>query len=153
MKNTALRSSILFLMTAVPSFLLYSCKKGGAAGPPGPPPVPSKCVLTEETTSLVGNEASWKYEYDGQGNPVRVTKTNRYGLTESVTEIGYSSTAVNRDKTTVKTDYERNGSQGDIYNGLPTLAYVSLFTNGNEQHHYYTYFFFYDDKQRLKTSG
>jgi hypothetical protein len=46
--------------------LITACKKGGSAGPA--PGTIDTCIITGETTALLGNEASFTYEYNDKGH-------------------------------------------------------------------------------------
>lgn len=138
------------LILVVSTTILYSCKKnGGNSGGTNPPKDTAKCTLTAEATTLVGNEATWKYEYEDKGNPVRITKINRYGQTVSTTGISSSGTTIIRDDTKLGTSYFYNTSQGDIFGGYPTSSDVSITMGTLEQRNYWHYDFSYDAKHRL----
>ncbi len=139
------------LILAASTLILYSCKKnGGNSGGSNPPPNDTaKCVLTGETTTLLGNEASWTYEYNDKGIPVKITKRNRYDQIESTTDISSSGTTILRDQNKIGTSYNYNNAQGDIFAGYPTSSDVSITIGTLEQRNYYHYTFGYDAKHRL----
>lgn len=125
---------------------LSGCKKSSSSGSnPGPGPGSPVCTPTGEATTLLGNEASWLYQYDTKGNVTKVTRFNKYGQMEYVIEV-YPDKVVRVSATaTVKTTYNTN-----IFEELPTQAQVSItFLGGVEQPNYYTYSFYYDSKKRL----
>lgn len=128
---------------------LIGCKKGSS-----PPPRVNQaaCVTSKETTSLAGNEASWEYEFDTDGNPSAIKKLYPNGGVQYSYQISSHQVVLN---------YEYLGKQAqqiidydaDIFSQLPSKAFVSVSDGDTLRVHYYTYFFFYDAQNRLKTVG
>jgi len=135
------------LIIATSALILYGCKKNG--GTTTPPNNTAKCTLIAESTTLLGNNASWGYEYDSKGNPTKIIKYNVYGQTVSTTTISPLGTTVVRDNTKLVTEYYYNTSQADIFDLLPTSSDVSITIGAVEQRKYWNYTFFYDGKHRL----
>jgi YD repeat-containing protein len=108
------------------------------------------CRIDSETTSLIGNEATWQYEYDEAGNPTKITEYNRYGGVALVVDIFYDGMrkAAPNSNVSVATVYD-----GNIFTSKPTKANVSITEGAIEQRNFYTFFFFYDAKGRLETVG
>lgn len=132
------------LITLLPVILIAGCKKNGGSNPPPNPPN-TACTPAGETTSLIGNEASWLYQYDNKGLVTRIIKLNRYGQQEYGIEVQPDRVVRTTGGNIVKTVYNTN-----IYETLPTQAQVSItLSGGAEQPNYYTYNFSYDSKNRL----
>jgi hypothetical protein len=124
--------------------ILGGCSKDKALAPLKT----SNCVLQSEATTLIGNDATWTYEYDQDGNPKVITKMNRYGGVENKVEIVFDGTIITRSNAILKTGYD-----AAIMLALPTKADVSITMGGVEQRNYWSYFFFYDAKGRLVKVG
>lgn len=133
------------LLTLLITGFLTGCKKGGGSGTPGPGPGTATCAPAGETTTLIGNEASWQYQYDSKGNIAKIIKLNKYGQQEIVTEVFSDKIIRTTSGAIIRTNYNAN-----IFEALPSQAQVSLTINGGaEQTNYYTYSFSYDSKKRL----
>jgi hypothetical protein len=133
------------LVLAVSTLILYSCKKGGGSSGGINPPPAAKCTLIAETTTLLGNNASWGYEYDSKGNPVRIQKFSVTGQVVSTTDISSMGTTIVRDDAKLVTSY----SPGDVFQGYPSWSDVSITIGAVEQRNYWHYTFLYDAKHRL----
>lgn len=124
--------------------MLAGCKKNGSSGPP-PGPGNPVCAPAGETTTLLGNEASWEYQYDSKGNISKATKFNKYGQQEYVIEVFADKVIRTSSAATIRTNYNAN-----IFEALPSVGQVSItIAGGVEQTNYYTYNFYYDSKKRL----
>lgn len=145
MKKMQSKTSLWIVMLII--LLIPGCEKNNPA--PLSLGSTSKCVLQSETNGLIGNEGSWAYEYDAEGNPALITRFNRYGIIESTLEIFYDGIVRTRGTTIVKTSYDANIHQSL----LPSKAQVSITMDGVEQRNYWTYFFFYDAQNRLVKIG
>lgn len=142
MKKERQKTLTLFF-AIVGLMLLLGCDKSTAPSPVG---VNTQCIIQNETTALSGNAASWKYEYDPQGMPLKITK---YGTNDIV----LSSTAVARDSVVKSTEAAKLVMRYDAdlsLKKLPTVAQISITNSGGiVQANYMQYYFFYDDKSRL----
>jgi hypothetical protein len=139
---------VIFALCCV-TFLL-SCDKSSNPAPVVPPTV--KCTLQSESTGLSGNSASWKYEYDNDGMPLKITKTGPTGATVSVLEVFYNSNVTTFPNSVANRIIKYNADLFD--KKLPSMAKVSITDiDGLTQVDYLQYFFFYDDKSRLIKVG
>jgi hypothetical protein len=134
--------------------LLNSCKKDSTAAVP-PPLSVANCVLKSEATSLVGNEKTFEYQYDQNGNPKEVKIYNRFGGLISTCRVGSNTVTWNNNPQTEGWDRETNTvyQTSDIFTGFPAKASVSFREDLITQVNVWTYFFFYDAKGRLITVG
>lgn len=131
------------------SSLFFSCKKDDNLTP-GKLPNPT-CILASE----IAGYGPISYEYDVDGNPLKITRHRPNGSSESTIDIYYNSTVFtgisgstgNPVITNVKYD-------ADLFlNKLPYMAQVSITIDGITQSNYQQYFFFYDSKGRLNKVG
>ena len=123
--------------------LLLGCDKSTAPSPVG---VNTQCVIQNETTGLSGNAASWKYAYDGQGMPLKITKYGSNDIEVSGITVYHDSVVNAMGAAKMVTRYDVDLS----LKKLPTVAHISITTpDGMVQANYKQYFFFYDDKSRL----
>jgi hypothetical protein len=129
---------------------LLSCDKSSNPLPVVTPT--ARCVLQHESTGLAGNSASWNYEYDSDGMPLKISMIAPTGLTVSVLEVYYNSTfsSVPNSVSNRSVKYD-----ADLFEKkLPTMAKVSITTtDGLTLVDYLQYFFFYDEKSRLIKVG
>src|SRR6478735_2434664 len=128
---------------------LTGCKKSNSLLPPTNQ---SACVTSKETTSLAGNEASWEYQFDGEGNPSVIKKlypngSAQYLYTISSHQVIMSYDYLGRQSQRI-IDYD-----ADIFSQLPSKAFVSVDDGDTLRVHYFTYFFFYDTQDRLVKVG
>ena len=147
MKSVWRRGDTQCLLPALLIICFFTnCKKGGSSGPtPGPGPGQVACAPAGDATTLLGNEASWQYQYDGKGNIVKATKFNKYGQMEYVIEVSADKVVRTSATGIIKTAYNAN-----IFEALPSQAQVSIAPLGGvEQKDYYTYNFYYDSRKRL----
>lgn len=120
------------------------CKKSGGAGST-PGTGHAVCATAGETTTLIGNEASWQYQYDSKGNIAKIIKLNKYGQQEILTEVFADRIVRTTASAILKTAYNAN-----IFEALPSQAQVSITLSGGvEQPNFYTYNFTYDSKNRI----
>lgn len=120
------------------------CKKGGS--PPPLTPEQAQCLISGESTSLVGNEKTFEYHFDEDGNPKEVKVFNRYGDLDMTYTIYSDRVIRSYDDFIIELKYD-----ADIFNSLPSKAQISITEGVTTQVNYYTYFFFYDNKDRLTT--
>jgi YD repeat-containing protein len=142
-----MRSILLILLTF--ALIVFSCDDDGEKN--GKDQNSHACILQGETTGLIGNEASWQYEYDEHGRLTQIHKFNSIGMLSSTITISQSSVvATNKghhSNPIIATNYSGNIEE------FPTQAKVSLTLDGIEQRNYKTFFFFYDNKKRLVKIG
>ncbi|HEY5748018.1 MAG TPA: hypothetical protein VIU12_18235 [Chryseolinea sp.] len=123
--------------------LLLGCDKSIQPSPAG---VNTQCIIQNETTALSGNAASWKYEYDSKGMPLKITKYGSNGAEVSGVTV-YDDSVVNAlgvARSTTRYDVDLS------LKTLPTVAHVSATDpEGIVQADYKQFFFFYDAKSRL----
>jgi hypothetical protein len=145
-KTSGLINSMPVLIVLL--LLITACKKGGSAGPA--PGTSDTCIITGETTTLLGNEASFTYEYNDKGFPSKITKYNKYNQLEFTHQILFDGVVHTAGTSTVTTSYDAN------LHTLPIFLYKSNVTidlNGLTQVNFYTFFFFYDSKGRITKIG
>lgn len=146
MKTKERKMPKLFFALWCVTFLL-SCDKSSNPSPVVTPT--ARCILQSESN---GTSASWNYEYDRDGNPLKITMIGSTGLTASVTEVYYNSTfnSVPNSLSNRSVKYD-----ADLYEKkLPTMARVSVtLPDGLTLVDYTQYFFFYDEKSRLIKVG
>lgn len=123
--------------------LLLGCDKSTTPSPVGGN---AQCVIQNETTALSGNAATWKYEYDSQGMPLKITKYGAYDVLLSGLTVYHDSVVSALNAAKVVTRYDADLS----LEKLPHVAQIS-FTNpeGIVMADYKQYYFTYDDKSRL----
>jgi hypothetical protein len=142
MKNERQKAPTL-LFSILGLILLLGCDKSNTPSPVG---VNAQCVIQSEATALSGNAASWKYEYDSNDLPVKITK---YGTND----VELSGITVYRDSVVNATDAAKLVTRYDAdlsLKKLPTVAQISITNSGGiVQANYRQFFFFYDDKSRL----
>lgn len=141
--TSSLLSITLFISVTV------SCKKDTVN-----PSVPSNaCVLQEEYTGLVGNQAVWKYTYDKSGNLITINHNYPNGTPITIMDVGSASRIESKvvppgsDPVITELRYE-----GDM-SGSPTKAFLSITLDKITTVNYKTFFFFYDSKGRLYLVG
>ena len=145
MKRAA--SSILSITLFIS--VTVSCKKDTVN-----PIVPSNaCVLQEEYTGLVGNQAVWEYAYDKSGNLITINHNYPNGTPITIMDVGSAGCVESKvvppgsDPVITELRYE-----GDM-SGSPTKAFLSITLDGITRVNYKTFFFFYDSKGRLYLVG
>jgi YD repeat-containing protein len=137
-----MKFSINHILLTILVCLQIGCDKDDSSSPNVP--INDQCVIKTEATSLVGNEASWNYEFDADGRPATITKFNRYGQVESTLKVSKDRVIVTRGTNIIETVYDT-----DIFKDLPSQSQVSITLDGVTHPDYWTYFFSYDDKKRL----
>jgi YD repeat-containing protein len=120
-----------------------------------PTPAGAVCTLTGEATTLSGNEKSWTYEYNDQGQITRINRFNVYGTLNLVGDISgnivkYASVPLPSTHEVTQV-YEYVG--GELIDAKPTTASVSMTIDDEVNPDYMTFFFFYDAKGRLELVG
>jgi hypothetical protein len=142
MKKERQRPRALFLAIFI---LALGCDKSKTPSPVG---MVAQCVIQNETTSLSGNAASWKYEYDSKGMPLKITKYGSNNAEVSALTVNFDSVvnAAGVAKSVMRYDVDLSLKK------LPATVQVSATDpEGVVQHNYKQYIFSYDDKSRLVT--
>jgi len=129
---------------------LFGCKKDNSLLPPAG--IQSVCTISDESTTLSGNNASWEYEFDKDGNPSTIKANYQTGSTEYLYEI-YPYKEIVSTVSQGKRHQRIIDYDADIFTGLPSKADISIDDGDTLKVHYYTYFFFYDTKNRLTKVG
>lgn len=130
------------LFTIASLMILLGCDKSVAPSPVG---VNTQCVIQGETTALSGNAATWKYEYDGQGMPLKITKYGYNNIEVSTITVYHDSVANVMESAKLVTRYDADLS----LKKLPSGAQISITNIAGVQPNYKQYLFSYDDKSRL----
>lgn len=117
-----------------------------------PTPAGAVCALTGEATTLSGNEKSWTYEYNVQGQITRINRFNVYGTLSHVGDISDNivkyATVPSSATQDVTQGYEYGG--GKLIDAKPTTVSVSISIDNEISQDYMTLFFFYDAHGRLE---
>jgi hypothetical protein len=130
--------------------ILVNCKK---STPAAPAVTTAKCTIKTENTGLAGNQKSFVYELDAQGNPNRVETFYPTGGSAGIYEIGSQSVVFKRTTSAITAQRITKYNVSDITKELPTEAYVSLDDGFVLRVNYYHYFFFYNAKKQLIKVG
>lgn len=137
---------IIPLFLLLPSFLLpASCTKKTT---PTPPSVQAICKPETESTTLLGNNATYQYSYSADGNISSIKKFLEpyHILQDSVVVFDYGRIA-----------YASGSNDTVLYNANLFFEARLLPTQYDESfgglHNYYTYKFSYDNKNRLVSEG
>ena len=126
--------------------LFAGCKKNTT---PATPVNGAACKPTSESTTLSGNNDTYKYTYDAGGKISTITKFPTAfpgALKDSiiVTDLGKTSYSQ-----TSAYPVEAHTNWGSYFNQLPPSASVSITERGVTQVKYWVYQFTYDTKNRL----
>ena len=138
------RIQLHILLLAV--LLFAGCKKNTT---PATPVNGAACKPTSESTTLSGNNDTYKYTYDAGGKISTITKFPTAfpgALKDSiiVTDLGKTSYSQ-----TSAYPVEAHTNWGSYFNQLPPSASVSITERGVTQVNYWVYQFTYDTKNRL----
>lgn len=136
------RRTLLFATWSL--MLLLGCDKNDKLSPVGANT--PQCVIQNETTALSGNAASWKYEYDSKGMPLKITKYGSTGMEVSTLKVNYDSVVNGAGVAKSVMRYDADLS----LKTLPNVAHVSATDpEGIVMADYKQYFFSYDAKSRI----
>jgi hypothetical protein len=140
-----------FLLAIVALSFITGCDKGTSA-PPNPA-TSAKCTIKSEYTGLSGNERSFIYDYDANGNPSKVNVLYPNGSTAYTYEIGSNSIVIKGSYLGKPTRNITRYNVSDITLELPSRADVSVDDGDTLRVNYYSYFFFYNSKKQLIKVG
>lgn len=132
------------------------CGKGPSSAPPIPPGGTADCRPVSESTTLVGNAATYDYSYSADGNLSSIVRYIGGGY-----HVMADSTMIYYDHTVRYSPGNRTGTynivatafDANIFTGSPSKADISITLDGIEQRNYYSYLYFYDTKGRLVKIG
>jgi hypothetical protein len=131
--------------------LTEGCKKNNTSTPPVPT---TKCLIKTEATTLSGNEKSFEYSFDDNGNPSLVKVFNRFGNLDKTYEIGSNTVKINYTVGNKAAFTLIKYLDNDIFDDkLPARADVSISDGDTTKVNYYSYFFFYNTKNQLIKVG
>jgi hypothetical protein len=134
------------------ALLFFGCKKD-TVNPITPASI--ECILTNEVSNSNGSNFPLLYEYDANGNPLKITRYRPNGSPESTIDLYYNSTVFTGSSSSTGKPVVTNVKyDADLFlEKLPYKAEVSITIDGITQVNYQQYFFFYDSKNRLTKVG